>query len=349
MKKLTIAIPTYNREEFIRCKIEEISSHIIENDLTNFIDLMVVDNCSNTYDVEKLRFDYSNIDFLKIYTNSSNIGAGANFLRCIELANSEYVWLLGDDENLELNDINSSSLLEELLECLNDCDCYLLPHNDDYAEKATYFGKFFSVDDLLENFFHFSSFVVLSIYILKKNAAIKYLRTGYETVLYQHPYSAIALQMLKSGSTIELVNIPILKVQPQNSTRFDIVNAQVDVLYTYKLILNQKEFLRYLKHDFFLREKSIFSLNIGILNQVSLMDLAFNYKRLMIVVPFFSKAFFKGMLWLGLVNLRRFNRCISFLLFLFSRISKNSFSMISYSEICLLLSQNISCSSNLRH
>ena len=51
----------------------------MENDLAKYVYLIIVDNCSNNYDIEKLKNDYSTIDFLIIHQNIGNIGAGTNF------------------------------------------------------------------------------------------------------------------------------------------------------------------------------------------------------------------------------------------------------------------------------
>ncbi|MDW5549191.1 glycosyltransferase family 2 protein [Methanosarcina sp.] len=349
MKKLTIAIPTYNREKNVRSKIEEISTHIIENGLDDFICLMIVDNYSNDYDLEQLKSEYKSINFIQFHKNLSNIGAGANFLRCVELANSEYVWLLGDDENLELKNLDSHSLLKKLLESLKDCDCYLLPHNESYAERAAYFGKFRSVDDLLDNYFHFGSFFVLSIYIFKKDSAIKYMKMAYEAILYQHPYSAIALQMLESKNDIELIKISILRIQSPKTARFDIVNAHIDAAYTVKPYLDQKQFWKYLKKDFLLREKEIFSFNIGISNPVSLNNLTYNYKRTMAIAPLKSKLFLKSLIWLGLVELRKNSYITAFIIYMYSHVIKTMFSEMSYNDIYLEIESNLSDSTDLRH
>jgi abequosyltransferase len=159
MKKLTIAIPTYNRKEAITSKVNEISSYITNQNLSEQIELLIVDNCSSEYNIYEILGHEKETSFVNVQKNSGNIGAGSNFLRCLELANSEYVWLLGDDEILDL------SYLENLATTLQDKDCYLLPHNESYAEKATYFGNFSSIDELFDNFWNLASFFILSIYV----------------------------------------------------------------------------------------------------------------------------------------------------------------------------------------
>jgi len=344
MKKLTIAIPTYNRQEAITSKVNEISSFITNHDLSGRIEILIVDNCSTQYNIYDILQNKKNTSFLNIQRNSGNIGAGANFLRCLELANSEYVWLLGDDEILDL------SYFEKLLKTIQDKECYLLPHNESYAEKATYFGNFSSIDELFDNFWNLGSFFVLSIFIFRKESVINYLKDGYETVVYQHPYSAIALSMLRDEKSIELINLPLLKVQQNaySNPRFDMVNAYIDVVNTVKLFCTDKQFQKYLKKDFYpAREKTVFDINIGITKKINVDKTIENYKRLISLVPTLTKIHFKSLIWINLVKLRKFNYLISVLIYLLSKIKKNNFSSKSLNDI--YISSNISNEQTLRH
>lgn len=334
MKKLTIAIPTYNRKEAIASKINEISSYIINHSLSEQIELLIVDNCSSEYNIYEILENEKDTSFINVQKNSGNIGAGSNFLRCLELANSEYIWLLGDDEILDL------SYLENLMTILQDKDCYLLPHNESYAKKATYFGNFSSIDELFDNFWNLGSFFTLSIFIFRKDSVLNYLKEGYETVVYQHPYSAMALSMLRDGKNIQLINLALLKVQTNaySNLRFDIVNAYIDVVSTVKPFCTNKQFQKYLKNDFYpAREKTVFRINIGITKKVNLEKTIENYKRLISLVPTFSKIYFKSLIWINLVQVRKFNYLISLIIYTLSKIKKNNFSKKSLNDIYIYL------------
>lgn len=346
MKKLTIAIPTYNRKEAITSKVNEISDYIESHNLSEQIELLIMDNCSNQYNIYNILENQKNISFINIQKNSGNIGAGANFLRCLELANSEYVWLLGDDEILDL------SYLEKLLKTIQDKDCYLLPHNESYAKNATYFGNFSSIDELFDNFWNLSSFFILSIFIFRKESVLNYLKDGYEAVVYQHPYSAIALSMLRDEKSIELISLPLLKVQQNaySNPRFDMVNACIDVVSTVKPFCTDTQFQTYLVKDFYpAREKTVFGINIGITKKINIEKTIENYKRLISLMSTFSKIHFKSLIWINLVKLRKFNYVISLLIYLLSKIKKNSFSSKSLNNIFYYISSNISNEQTLRH
>jgi glycosyltransferase involved in cell wall biosynthesis len=94
-KLLTIAIPTFNRNQILLKNVE-----IILQNTSNWFGVIILDNCSDEPVVDTLS------DFKKkcpetdltIIRNSVNIGANANILRCIENVNSEYIWIIGDDD-----------------------------------------------------------------------------------------------------------------------------------------------------------------------------------------------------------------------------------------------------------
>lgn len=314
-----------------------------------FIDLIVVDNCSTNYDIKKIINDYSAINFLKVYENIGNIGAGANFLRCIELANSKFIWLLGDDENLNLNENNGGSSLGKLIGLLDSSDCYLLPYNEVYGKKITFWGYFSSIDDILDNFYDLRSLFVLSSYIFKRNIAIQYLKLGYESVIYQHPYSAIAFQILKSGGKIKLINVPLLGTPVQEISRYDMINASIDVVYTLCPFFNQRQFKKYFSRYFPLIETCIFTYDLGFTYPICLVQTIRNYRRLMALTPFFSIPYLKCMLWIGYAKIRQFNRFTAIFIYGYSRINKNSFSGLSFKDIYLKICNNLSDLCELRH
>lgn len=96
---LSICIPTRNRDKYLSDLLS-----CIENEITNYhlnesdIKIYISDNAS-TDKTETIVKSYQNkIPFLFYYCNSQNIGGDRNFLRCINLAKGEYIWLVGDDE-----------------------------------------------------------------------------------------------------------------------------------------------------------------------------------------------------------------------------------------------------------
>ena len=99
---LSIAIPTYNRrDDLLRC----LSSVLPQ--LTDDVELLVVDNAS---DIPVSSFvDHPRV---RIVRNPINIGAVGNLLRTFELANADWVWLIGDDD--EANPTGVATILSHI-------------------------------------------------------------------------------------------------------------------------------------------------------------------------------------------------------------------------------------------
>jgi len=90
---LTIAIPTYNRLPYLR---ELLPDLIRQCKPYPHIEILVIDNHSDDG-----TFNYAaETGYPRICRNPVNVGPDENFVRCIEEARGDYVWLLGDDELL---------------------------------------------------------------------------------------------------------------------------------------------------------------------------------------------------------------------------------------------------------
>lgn len=94
MKRLTIAIPTYNRNELLLRLVNKLSAQI-----TDEVELLILDNASDT-PVETTLAGCSALDVkgMKIIRHAFNVGGNENILRCFEHASAAYVWLFGDDD-----------------------------------------------------------------------------------------------------------------------------------------------------------------------------------------------------------------------------------------------------------
>lgn len=96
--KLTIAIPTYNRPTALKETLSKLLPQL-QNDV--YCKLIVIDNCSDIpaqQIVDELGISLPDFRFL-IIRNSVNIGMGANIMRCFELCESPWLWVLSDDDN----------------------------------------------------------------------------------------------------------------------------------------------------------------------------------------------------------------------------------------------------------
>lgn len=100
---LTIAIPVYERFDYFPQAVESVLSQTIVPKI------IVVDNASSHNKFKQ----YCAANSIRYYHNDQNVGMFANWNKCFEYSNTEYVMILGDDDLLENN------YVELFLNCLS--------------------------------------------------------------------------------------------------------------------------------------------------------------------------------------------------------------------------------------
>ena len=99
MKKLSICIPTYNRSEYLNNCLNSI---FLNNINLSEIDICISDN-NSTDNTSEVVIAYENKLNIKYIKNTKNIGVAQNILKVVGLSDSEFCWIIGDDDLL-LND-----------------------------------------------------------------------------------------------------------------------------------------------------------------------------------------------------------------------------------------------------
>ena len=98
--KLEIIIITYNRKKYLQRTLEKLleDSSPVKN-----LSITILDNNSTDETgeyLDELSKKYNNV---KHIANKYNVGGNANFAKAVELAESEYFWILGDDDLLDFS------------------------------------------------------------------------------------------------------------------------------------------------------------------------------------------------------------------------------------------------------
>jgi len=92
---LSICIPTFNRYEFLKRTIDYLNKNL---GLEHNIEIVISDNASSDK-TENYCLELANkFDFIKYSRNLENVGLDLNALNAIKIANSDYCWLLSDDD-----------------------------------------------------------------------------------------------------------------------------------------------------------------------------------------------------------------------------------------------------------
>jgi len=104
---VSICIPTYNSARFLKECLVSIVNQTYPNK-----EIIISDNAS-TDETEEIVKEYIEKYKIKYYKNEKNIGAEANFTRCIELANGEFIAIYHSD------DIYDKEIIARQIEYLN--------------------------------------------------------------------------------------------------------------------------------------------------------------------------------------------------------------------------------------
>ena len=97
--KLSICLPTFNRSKLVINQLLFLQNEF--SDFENKIEIIVSDNCSNSVSKSELvNFSQKNI-FFELYIQEKNLGLIGNTEFLLKKSKSEYVWFVGDDDELE--------------------------------------------------------------------------------------------------------------------------------------------------------------------------------------------------------------------------------------------------------
>lgn len=105
---LTIAIPTYNRASALKAQLE-----LLMPQLTDEVVVLIYDNASQD-GTPTVAAPYLS-DRVFYYCATTNGGAGRNFLRCFEESQTEWLWMLSDDDPI------TDTAVQDLLCLLKGC------------------------------------------------------------------------------------------------------------------------------------------------------------------------------------------------------------------------------------
>jgi abequosyltransferase len=90
---LSICIPTFNREKYLR----ECLNSIVEENINDQFEVVISNNASTDKTIDVVS-EFEKKLPIKVISQESNIGPDRNFDAVISAANGKYCWLLGDDD-----------------------------------------------------------------------------------------------------------------------------------------------------------------------------------------------------------------------------------------------------------
>ncbi len=151
---LTVGIPTFNGEPYIRETIESVIEQI---EMTNKVEILISDNASTDRTPEIISEYTRKYKFIRYFRNQKNTGFDRNVDLVFERAKGEFVWILSDDDRFRQGAIrkvlnvldkhrNISVIFVNYAECdanMNEYPIRIRPdlYKDVYCENGDTFFK----------------------------------------------------------------------------------------------------------------------------------------------------------------------------------------------------------------
>lgn len=216
--KLSLCIPTYNRASLLREALQSIAGQVCHG-----VEVVVCDNNSSDETgevVDEFRPLFSNVTY---FCWPENMGADRNVLKTIEVANGEYCWLLGDDDQLEAGALNHVfTLLDQGFDLI-----YLnaMSYDSDMQHRSGPTLSSFECRDADQTLSSLASWITfISSICVKRNEYLKYhemclahIGTG-----FAHCYPV--LNVMRNGKNC-IVSETLVKFRAGNTGGYNIFNV----------------------------------------------------------------------------------------------------------------------------
>ena len=191
---LTIAIPTFNRPKILLESVRRVLAQ-----LDNECSLLVVDNASPIPVCETLQpllDEFPNAS-VSIQRNGANIGCNANIMRCFEYAQSEWLWLMGDDDfitpgsiQIVKNAVREASAAV-FVNFVSDCFSRVVPRRSVGLRAA------------IQDLDNFGNLLFISTGVYRRQAVIPMLRVGCHYTYSCAPHVALLFSSLDNTGQVE--------------------------------------------------------------------------------------------------------------------------------------------------
>ena len=199
MLEIDICIPTFNRPDSLLKTL-----NLIDLDHKGLkINFYVVDNASdkNLDAVVKKAYPFNYNKNIFVVRNRYNLGMSANIMRCFELGESKYLYIMSDDDLLATN---FSATLQELLSNFeNDEIPDIIKLKD---KKNLLINNYTDFLNAIDDKHKFNSFIFLSNMIYKRSSIEKYVEVGYQNCDSYVPHFMMINSLMLNGGKIRTIN-----------------------------------------------------------------------------------------------------------------------------------------------
>ena len=198
-QRLTIAIPTYNRPVQLKTTLEIIIPQVLACEQ---VQLLLLDNHSETQVQAVLNTLLPKAhERVNVIRHTANIGGNANVMRCFELCETAWIWILADD------DLPAPDAVATILQDARGAHCYAYYWVPNIVRPAFRPEEPISVTgdsfDKLCSYFKngFTQLMFLSAAVYQMDQMRKYITEGYLTANTGMPHIVMLIKALEEGKT----------------------------------------------------------------------------------------------------------------------------------------------------
>jgi glycosyltransferase involved in cell wall biosynthesis len=200
MESLTICIPTFNRPESLRSLLQillPLASH-------DEVKVLIIDNASPIPATQVVEEFPEFSACVEIIRNPVNIGGNANLCRCFELCNSEWMWLLGDDDLPTPESLNL--ILAAIDNSTPEC-CMINWRSGIYPEGVErQIHCMEDIENLCDDQLRFSNFLFISSSVYRIPLLHPFLKEGYHFSFTCAPHLIMPFLAVADGASIRDIN-----------------------------------------------------------------------------------------------------------------------------------------------
>lgn len=188
--QLTIAIPTFDRNAILRGHIERLLPQ-----LGPAVEFIILDNASPN-PVQHAIADLllrNGSQSIHLIRHPTNIGSAANILRCLEICQTPWIWILGDDDQPVENAVQLA-----LGAITRHTDCVMISFNgmrDAVSSEVLATG----LEQFIDSMPDFGNATLISNNLIRADLLLPHIRTGHYLAYSMYPILACVLTYLASS------------------------------------------------------------------------------------------------------------------------------------------------------
>ena len=230
---LTVAIPTYGRPHELRQCIQ-----FLRNQSSHLFHLLILDNASPVAASSALGdlLDDFPAASVRIVRNRVNIGGDANILRCFELCETEYLWVLGDDDEPLQDAVKTvyGEIGDHPDTIFFNFACELYPRTKEAVTNT--------LDEFISSVDSFSNILLISTSVYRRAALVPQLQIAYNYTYSMASQVVLVLRaLLAESGNCRLLQKRIVKwTPPPEGTQWSVVTQLLGLGILLDLPLSRK-------------------------------------------------------------------------------------------------------------